>query len=444
MQNRNSYLGQYGQLETSPGQTDFSGGFLGGLGQMIGTIFAGDNHFFQNAVDELSGYNSQMREFAQQEYLLDKMNEYNDPSAQMARMKRAGINTYSAAQGISNGGNPSASVPSVNSASSAPAAGVSAAAAGISSLSNASLASAQRRDLNAAAEEKLASAHRTNILVEYEKRQIIADTAKALEEKGVAHETAIGLSIKNFFLSDQERADLLVKFGQWKKVEPEIDLMHAQKKKYIADARLQNASSKKYELENDWYENFELPWRENMMSKYHINPSDPAEVQMFDLALQGYDLSAIGDLFYQQSYSTNKGQQVAIDEYAFSISRKQNLAQVEADWLKSPTSIPNLVSKVGTKLGNMLREAIKSGVNDETLENIQKTNDFLQSYSDAKSELRRRKDDAYKHYKYAKRWYGQSAITEAYNKYQSALDAYEALDEDSYAQILLNASNSAK
>lgn len=63
-------------------------GLLGGLG-LIGTIW-----------NTIASNQSQQREFEQQEYLMDKQNEYNDPSNQMARMKAAGINPNAAAQQI--------------------------------------------------------------------------------------------------------------------------------------------------------------------------------------------------------------------------------------------------------------------------------------------------------------------------------------------------------
>lgn len=63
-------------------------GLLGGLG-LVGTIW-----------NSVASRRAQQREFDQQEYLMDKQNEYNDPSNQMARMKAAGINPNTASQQI--------------------------------------------------------------------------------------------------------------------------------------------------------------------------------------------------------------------------------------------------------------------------------------------------------------------------------------------------------
>lgn len=56
---------------------------------------------------DISGLTSQMREFAQQEYLIDKQNAYNAPAVQMARFRAAGINPQSATAAIT--GQPSVS-----------------------------------------------------------------------------------------------------------------------------------------------------------------------------------------------------------------------------------------------------------------------------------------------------------------------------------------------
>lgn len=78
-------------------------GFFGAVGNVIGTFW-----------NDITGQTKQQKEFEQQEYLMDKENAYNDPRAQMARLRAAGINPNSAASEIA-GQNVSASPAQVSS-----------------------------------------------------------------------------------------------------------------------------------------------------------------------------------------------------------------------------------------------------------------------------------------------------------------------------------------
>lgn len=77
-------------------------------------------------------------DYARQVQLMDLQNQYNDPAAQMARMKAAGINPNVAAAGIAGNFNATASAPSVNSGQAA----ASESAQGLSGIANAAVGAA--------------------------------------------------------------------------------------------------------------------------------------------------------------------------------------------------------------------------------------------------------------------------------------------------------------
>ena len=85
--------------------------------------------------NDLTGVTAQSREFAQQEYLQDKQNEYNKPINEMRRMEEAGINPLTAASGIAGNGSPSASPAQVSSNTQGAASAVQSAASGLSGFS---------------------------------------------------------------------------------------------------------------------------------------------------------------------------------------------------------------------------------------------------------------------------------------------------------------------
>lgn len=92
------------------------------------------NGYVSGMWNDLMGFTSQSREFSQQEYLQDKMNEYNSPENQMARMRAAGINPNIAAAGIAGSGNESAQAPAVSNNQNGVANGIGQAAGAIASL----------------------------------------------------------------------------------------------------------------------------------------------------------------------------------------------------------------------------------------------------------------------------------------------------------------------
>lgn len=151
--------------------------------------------------NDLTGKTAQNKEFAQQEYLQDKMNEYNSPVEQMKRMREAGINPNLAAQGISGSGNESAQAPSVASNSGGTAAGVTAAADSLGSV--------------AGSVQSLASANETNKLLSLRADNIRASTVGTLEKAGLDHWNALSVATMLPYMEANQTADFYLKMAQY-------------------------------------------------------------------------------------------------------------------------------------------------------------------------------------------------------------------------------------
>lgn len=178
-----------------------TGGFsLGGfLDDALNSFIFGDADFSSDLWDEISGKNSQMREFEQQEYLMDKQNEYNTPANQMARMKAAGINPNTAAAGIAGGGSTSAQPQAVSNNTAGASDALSSVAGALGSLGGAA--------------NDMANANRTNELLELEKRKMVADTTLSLENAGLSHWSALSMSTRLPYMTANDQADFYLKLA---------------------------------------------------------------------------------------------------------------------------------------------------------------------------------------------------------------------------------------
>lgn len=144
--------------------------------------------------NDITGASSQSREFAQQEYLMDKQNEYNLPVNQMARMKAAGINPNTAAIGIAQGGNESAQAPAVASNEQGVANGIGQAAAAISGIG---ALPATVANLAADSAAKEAVANETNQLLSLKGGLFRAQTYDAFTHAGLNFHQAAAFEIEN-------------------------------------------------------------------------------------------------------------------------------------------------------------------------------------------------------------------------------------------------------
>lgn len=176
---------------------------------------------FKGFWNDITGVTSQSREFAQQEYLQDKMNAYNTPVQQMARMKEAGINPNLAAQGIAGGGNESAQAPQVASNAGGVAQGLSSVGSVVGDVAGAlaSLSASRKDD---------AEATKINETLPLEKNFLRASTYQSWANGGFAEEQAIGLSIENLYRGESCRLDIASKYLNLDQMQSEIDLLDAQ------------------------------------------------------------------------------------------------------------------------------------------------------------------------------------------------------------------------
>lgn len=124
-----------------------SGNFLSFLGEMA----FGDSNAVNNFMNEMTGVNSQQREFEQQEYLLEKEQAFAlDYKSKMDAMKEAGINPLTAAAGLA-GTSASPSAPAVATNTGGASAGLGAGANALNAITGgaASLADAAFKNMTA-------------------------------------------------------------------------------------------------------------------------------------------------------------------------------------------------------------------------------------------------------------------------------------------------------
>lgn len=195
-------------------------GLLGGIDNLLGQVLFGDEQSSSQLTGELTGYNSQQREFQQQEYLMDKQNEYNSPVNQMARMKAAGINPNTAASGIAQGGNESAQAPQVSSNTQGASAGLSALAGSVGTIGQVAQVASQVRKNNAEAANQESQALRSNTLLPL-------DFSMTLEGIGLTKQQARALAIENYYRPQQQYLQTAQMYLQLPMMKKEMDLLDA-------------------------------------------------------------------------------------------------------------------------------------------------------------------------------------------------------------------------
>lgn len=181
---------------TTNGHADESG-LISGLTGGLGTALFGDEDSFGQFVNELTGYNSQQREFSQQEYLLDKQNKWNSAAEQMKRAKEAGINPLTAAGSIA-GSAGAASVPQVSSATTSAAGGLSALGTAVGSIGS---LGAQNDLANAEAENQRSQANKNNaelpfvpVLSHGQYMQMYGNFIQSMKDVGIAEVISGGIA----------------------------------------------------------------------------------------------------------------------------------------------------------------------------------------------------------------------------------------------------------
>lgn len=335
-------------------------GLLDMIDNGLGGILFGDPDASSSIFGELTGYNAQQREFAQQEYMQDKIWEHDAPAAQMNRMKAAGINLNTAAAGVA-GGNVSAPAPAVGSPSSAPGAGLGAIGSFIHDIASANKESQEAKQVESDAETR--------------RSLWSAQTAHELEAAGVDKETSRGLTITNGFLKAEHAQELLIKMqtfenmrSEWQNLEDEHQL-NVKKLNWYDDEMQANISlldkkaiqaSKEAEeaSENAAYQKK----INDFFDKYGFDPRNPDDVALRNLWLKNPDLyyKTLGVLT-DKAYQFNRQGFRAEKDFAFSIAyARQNGINASDVAYNRLGSVYDAIGRASSILGNAVDSAVTS------------------------------------------------------------------------------------
>ena len=320
--------------------------------------FFGEN-VFSNFFAELSGYSSQQREFEQQEYLMDKENEYNTPAAQMARLKAAGINPQLAAAGIAGAPNVSASPAQV-------ASNAAGAAQGLNAAMNAVGAGVD-------AVYKLTSAKK----MEHEIDQIDADTEKSLTELGFTKLQSRALGIQLKYMDYKERMScyqVLANFATTKaqyhnilaehnKIIEECNTLIAQQGLMASEQAVNEAQAKKIDEETRW---------QKLQNDFFVDNGYIAGSPMFealrDAIVNGksIDIDGIGDLVAgyegKVQFVKSNAEQQAVENHAYNIAYESGRAAYDFDWNSPSKSLPEFLDKKVGQIHSMVNGFCKNFV----------------------------------------------------------------------------------
>lgn len=332
------------------------------------------NGFVAGLWNDITGVTAQSREFAQQEYLQDKMNEYNHPVNEMMRQKDAGINPNLTAQGISQAGSQSAQVPAVSSNVGGAAQGLSAVGSAVGGVAGGvaglALTAAQKRNLDASSDEMIANARRTNALLDFEKRSMIAETTKTLVDAKLDKYQAKYWSVQAMYASPEKMLDMFGKFFQVKEATHRIRLLRDEHKmnKERLDILKQQVSQEEYRTEIMRIDSVLKQGIEKVYNELGIDITLP-EIGMAIQASESGSLDTIMDVFEKLEYHKSKGSlnakvDTAFDEafntalgssevaamYAPYLAKieaqKQNLIDCFKMYLENPSDIKGFATKM--------------------------------------------------------------------------------------------------
>lgn len=376
-----------------------------GLGSMIddvaGTILFGDPEASSNMWAEISGYNSQQREFQQQEYLLEKQQLWNSENARMARMKAAGINPNTAAAGIA-GSQSSSGAPSVSSATGAPAAAIGSAASMLGAIGSSRQAFAEASFKGATEKPTV--------------QNIIADTEEKATQAGYNEAMSRNIAIANTYLPAEKALGLIALRKNLANMDAQRDLYIAQKSHYASlineiDKHIEVMQAEQNLLEMQKsveqkrgllldQQTFELKWQNDIRTLFKIDPLSPIENNAFLLWLNKSPLYEGTMNFLQNvNYKRFTGQ------YA---------SQAEWSWYNRPTNLVESQQWIGHSLAKFIQDFIKSGKPEEFFDKIKSNTeasaDFEDAYNDAYDELHDKYIEAKRECRKAK----FSAATETY------------------------------
>ena len=314
-----STLWNHGQEYANPSFTEEGNKNAGNFG-------LDPNGYVSGLWNDVMGFTSQSREFAQQEYLQDKMNEYNLPVNQMKRLIDAGINPNLAASAVAGNGGESAQAPQVSSNTAGVAEGISKVAGTVASLGAGAASFA-----DAAFKEGTLDVTISNLS---------ADTKKKLVELGLSEAQIRGLDIDNMYKDSewQKKLSLLdleadnyshqwdVLNSEWslnmQKINEslkQMELADSQIGLNTANAQYLDMLKQKTELEKEWI-NIRVEFWKARGFDILTNSRDMAIVQMIE---NGKDikplLSSLREYEDSISYASKNAEQQAIKDNLFDI-----------------------------------------------------------------------------------------------------------------------------
>lgn len=285
------------------------GGVFGWLDDTLGSFLFGDPQSSTKLYNDLTGFTAQQAEFEQQEYLMDKQNEYNTPANQMARMQAAGINPNTAAAAIAGGGSLSAQPSQVATNTQGTANALQAVAGGIGSL--------------AGAKSDVAEANRTNELVSYEANKMSAETCKALEDAGLSHWSAMSISTLLPYQTANQKADFYLKLAQYDNCRADYQNILANHNAILQDIELKKATISQMDYQNALIAE-DTRWKQqenDHFDKWQYRSDVPNDVALRQSIIAGNgSADSIGQAIEISEQKAASGQFMAEEAYAYNIA----------------------------------------------------------------------------------------------------------------------------
>lgn len=299
--------------------------------------------WLQQLWDDLTGFNSQQREFEQQEYLLEKEQAFADPAYQISRYKAAGVNPYAVGGSVS-GNSPAA--PAVSNSGSQGAAALGSLASILGTVF--------------AGSEQLANANQTNTLLEYRANQIQVETFEKMMAATNNYWLSKSISTMLPYQTAQAQQEFYLRMYEFPKVKQEIKNLEAEHDKIYAEIDVLDQSANELE---------KRALKEQEDARYQKAINDTLEKWHYDLSQGDPLMNALVHCLLEGDYSEaekiasgvetyhnriGKGEQSAISEFAYDIDyARQNGKNVSDEYygrFGSPADLAGKVASLGTRL----------------------------------------------------------------------------------------------
>ena len=381
----------------------------------------------------------QEREFGQQVALQQMQNEWNSEQEKMRRLKEAGVNPLTAAQGVSGSGQSPATSSVPGQAVTSPPSDVGAAVSGIGQ-----------------GVEAFSKSKETRKLLDNRNKNLVTDTFLKLKEAGYQDALAKNLSIATMFLPQEKMLNLMAMAAEVPKINAEynsimqgIDESKERIKEIDARIKLAEATANyqdKLALEAE-KRTLQIQvqtdmdnWRLDKMKRLNLDPNNPIESNMFTMACEGnQDLVDKGAAVFRDiEYNKSTGAYDAEEEHAYDIAYDKERAAAEATWLSRPNNIPSLLVQDVAELGKLVRN---HKIKRESAEiQIKQKKLFQKGFKEMKDHQLKEMQTANHEYRKLASKYGRNSDVAKKAKYKaiSASNVYHSYDEDDYVDLLFN------